>query len=398
MCICLVAAAKLEDAAAAAAANPAGAAAPAAAAASADAAEAGPSLPDAQFTVGANGQGAPALSSDLLEAPRDTGASAPRTGTSQSATHQHPVIADPPALTDPTPAGPGLATAGTVSGAPPHIDQPSSAYPVRPVSRGRTASPAAAVLAADSSNRGAHASPSGRPAHLQNGQSPANSPLQQKVPSSKGGPSRLHPPASQSNGHAQARQAQPMPPPSAHRQQPQSKGSMAADNGNGLHQGTLDGHSRPATSNQSSQLQQGSESAHAYQSGHQLPNADDDTDSLEEGEIEGGEVLPDGSIAGESSDAHTNGALPHTHTNGDVHDAHANGSLDGSHDAGAYAQPADVSNRTASAAGNGVMQTSGKAHDLAKKRKRSASPESDAAYADVDDAQKSHASPQDLRI
>lgn len=48
---------------------------------------------------------------------------------------------------------------------------------------------------------------------------------------------------------------------------------------------------------------------------HQQADADDDNDSLEEGEIEEGEVLPDGSIAGATG-------------NDAVHDANVNGHID----------------------------------------------------------------------
>lgn len=48
---------------------------------------------------------------------------------------------------------------------------------------------------------------------------------------------------------------------------------------------------------------------------HQQADADDDNDSLEEGEIEEGEVLPDGSIAGATSSE-------------TVHDANVNGYID----------------------------------------------------------------------
>ncbi|DBA94318.1 TPA: hypothetical protein ACH3X1_001927 [Trebouxia sp. C0004] len=303
---------KLEEAGDAQAAAPIAAQAdapaqtPAPAPASADPANASQDVPAADFPMD-NAVRSQAQSSGLLEAARDTGASAPRTGTGDvpAATT---ATAQPPAATANASAGSVTATAGTASGAPAHIDQASSAYPVRPLlarhvtSRPRSGSPAAAVVVSDERINGAAASPSDRPGlfedHLDVSERSARRPLLQK-----GGPSSMYPAAPQTTGHS-------------------------------FHQ------------------QHEAEPAHEHQNGHQSATADNDVDSLEDGEIEDGEVLPDGTIAGAAVDMHANGAL--AHTNGDSYGAEqTNG------------HGTSVSPCLASATGNG------KGRHVVNKRKRS---------------------------
>ncbi len=249
---------------------PAQASAPAPA--SADSADPSQDVPAADFPMD-NAVPSQAQSSGLLEAARDTGASAPRTGTGDVSAATT-ATAQLPAATANGSAGPVTATAGTASGAPAHIDQPSSAYPVRALHardtalRPRSGSPAAAILASAESNSEAAASPSDRPG-LGHGASERSA--QQHLPH-KGGPSSIHPAGPQTIGH------------SAH---PES------------HQ------------------QHEAEPAHEHQNGHQSATADDDVESLEDGEIEDGEVLPDGTIAGAADDMRGNDAL--SHANGNSH-------------------------------------------------------------------------------
>ena len=323
-----------------AAATPATAAAAASAAAPA-AAPAGPANPshemtDTDFPLDSNvrSQG---QSSGLLEVARDTGASAPRTGISDgSATG---ATAHPPTATPTGSAGAGEATAGTASGAPAHIDQPSSAYPVRVVRRGGetldpgSGSGADAALASAGSNRGPHASSSGQPGHLQNGLgATSSSPLQQPVHNSKGGLSRHQLAPSETTSQSNHTEGQPQ------------------------HQ------------------QHSVEPAHAYQNGDQHATADDDdANSLEDGEIEDGEVLPDGTVMGVPDDMQSGGALPYAYTNGDGHSA----------------QPLQHASGSAASAG--------KSQDTAKKRKRSMSPDLEgAAHANGYDSHKRRTLPHGM--
>ena len=284
---------KLEEAGAAQAAAPvtaqADAPAPGPASASADPAKPSQDVPAADFPMD-NTVRSQAQSSGLLEAARDTGASAPRTGTGDvpaattataqqpAATAQQPAAtAQQAAATANGSAGLVMATAGTGSGAPAHIDQPSSAYPVRALparnatSRPRSGSPAAAVSASAENIKGAAASPSPseRPGLVTNHLGASDCSAQQPLPH-KGGPSSTHSAAPQTTGHS----------------------------------AQLERHQ-----------QHEAEPAHNQQNGHQSATADDDADSLEDGEIEDGEVLPDGTIAGAADDVHGNDAWPHTNGN-----------------------------------------------------------------------------------
>ena len=369
---CMNAAGKSQDAATAAA-NPAGAAVTlatllAVSAAAVDPSNPPPSPTDA-FPIGSKAHQGPGLSSSLLEADKDTGASAPRTGTGNG-----PAIAgaaEPPLAAGTSSDLPALPKAGSASGASAHVTQPASAYPTRVLQgagdvsdtpRARAASPAVAALAADmGNNRGAHTSASGRANGL--------------------------------NGHApQARQAQPMPPPSTYNQQPHSMGSLAAvDRRNryqgsmnqqvngSLHSSLLGSHHSPAVSQYTSPLQQhsGHEPVHAHQNGYQQTSIGDDAESLEDGEIEDGEVLPDGTVAGASIDVHTSSSPPYTHAH-----AHADGDPNIGCGANSHAQRADGthgSDIAGNSASNGqkAMESNCKAYDHAKKRKRSASPQVD---------------------
>ncbi len=332
---CYVVAGRLEEAGAAQAAAPvaASADAPAQAPASASADPAKPSqdVPAADFPMD-NAVRSQAQSSGLLEAARDTGASAPRTGTGDATA----ATAQPPAATASGSAGPVTATAGTASGAPAHIDQPFSAYPVRALPardaplRPRSGSPAAAVLASAEGNNWAAAPPSDRPglakSHIGASERSAQQPLRHN-----GGPFSTRPAAPQATGG------------SAH---PES------------HQ------------------QHEAEPAHEHQNGHQSATADDDddADSLEDGEIEDGEVLPDGTIAGAADDMHDSDAL-----------SHANGNSLGDQ---------QMNGHGASALNCIVPGTAdGKAHHAVNKRKRS--PDYDGSeHANGYDTSKAHALPQ----
>ncbi len=333
-----VVAGKLEEAGAAQAAAPvtaqadAPAQAPEPAPASADPANPSQDVPPADFPMD-NAVRSQAQSSGLLEAARDTGASAPRTGTGDvpAATT---ATAQLPAATANGSVGPVTATAGTASGAPAHIDQPSSAYPVRALpardatSRPRSGSPAAAVSASAESINGAAASPSDRPGLVKNHLGASERSAQQPLPH-KGGPSSTHPAAPQTTGH------------SAH----------------------LESHQ-----------QHEAEPAHEHQNGHQSATADDDVESLEDGEIEDGEVLPDGTIAGAADDMHGNDAL--SHANGNSHGAQ---------------QP----NGHGASASNCIVPGTddGKGHHAVNKRKRS--PDYDGSeHANGYDTSKARALPQ----
>ena len=328
---------RLDTAAAAPAAAPATAPATAPAAAPAGPANPSQEVPDTDFPLDSNvrSQG---QSSGLLEVARETGASAPRTGISDgsaTAATAHPPTAKPTGS-----AGVGEATAGTASGAPAHIDQPSSAYPVRVVPPGGatldpgSGSAATAALAYAGSNGGPHASSSGQPGHLQNGLGATSlSPLQQPVPNSKGGLSRQQPAPSETTSQSNH------------------------------------------TEGQAQHQQHSVEPAHAYQNGHQHATADDDDDakSLEDGEIEDGEVLPDGTIMGARDDMQSGGALPHAYNNGDGHSA----------------QPLQHASGSAASAG--------KSQDAAKKRKRSVSPDLEgAAHANGYDSHKRRTLPHGM--
>ncbi len=334
---CYVVAGRLEEAGAAQAAAPVAAQADAPAqdpaSASADPAKPSQDVPAADFPMD-NAVRSQAQSTGLLEAARDTGASAPRTGTGDvpAATT---ATAQPPAATANGSAGHVTATAGTASGAPAHIDQACSAYPVRALpardatSRRRSGAPAAAVLASAEGNSWAAAPPSDRPglakSHLGDSERSAQQPLPHK-----GGPSSIHPAAPQTIGH------------SAH---PES------------HQ------------------QHEAEPAHEHQNGHQSATADDDdADSLEDGEIEDGEVLSDGTIAGAADDMHDSVALSHANGNS-LGDQQMNG-----HGASAF-------NCTVPGTADG------KAHHAVNKRKRS--PDYDGSeHANGYDTSKAHALPQ----
>ena len=335
---CYVVAGRLEEAGAAQAAAPlaaqADAPAQAPASASADPAKPSQDVLAADFPMD-NAVRSQAQSTGLLETARDTGASAPRTGTGDvpAATT---ATAQLPAATANGSAGLVTATAGTASGAPAHIDQPSSAYPVRALLardatlRPRPGSPAAAVLASAEDNNWAAAPPSDRPGLAKSHLGASERAAQQPLPH-KGGSSSIHPAAPQTTGH------------SAH----------------------LESHQ-----------QHEAEPAHEHQNGHQSATADDDddADSLEDGEIEDGEVLPDGTIAGAADDMHDSDAL-----------SHANGNSLGD----------QQMNGHGAAASNCVVPgtVDGKAPHAVNKRKRS--PDYDGSeHANGYDTSKAHALPQ----
>ena len=336
---CYVVAGRLEEAGAAQAAAPvaaqANAPAQAPASASVDPAKLSQDVPAADFPMD-NAVRSQAQSSGLLEAARDTGASAPRTGAGDvpAAT---PATAQPPAATASGSAGPVTATAGTASGAPVYVDQPSLAYPVRALpardatSRPRSGSPAAALLASAGSNNWAAAPPSDRPGLAKSHLGASERSTQHSLPHN-GGPSSVHPAAPQTTGH------------SAHPE---------------CHQ------------------QHEAEPAHEHQNGHQSATADDDdddADSLEDGEIEDGEVLPDGIIAGAADDMHDSDAL-----------SHANGNSLGDQ---------QMNGHGASASNCIVPGTvDGKVHHAVNKRKRS--PDHDGSeHANGHDTSQAHALPQ----
>ncbi len=334
---CYVVAGRLEEAGAAQAAAPVTAQdeAPAQAPASASVDPAKPSqdVPTADFPMD-NAVRSQAQSSGLLEAARDTGASAPRTGTGDvpAATA---ATAQPPAATANGSAGPVMATAGTASGAPAQIDQPTSAYPVRALPAGnatlraQSGSPAAAVLAFAEGNNWAAAPPSDRPGLAKSHLTASERSAQQPLPL-KGRASSIPPGAPQTIGH------------SAHPE---------------------------------SQQQHEAEPAHEQQTGHQSATADDyDAESLEDGEIEDGEVLPDGTIAGAADDMHDSDALSHANGNS-LGDQQMNG------------HGASASNCIVPGSVNG------KAHHAVSKRKRT--PEYDGSeHANGYDTSKAHALPQ----
>ena len=318
---------RLDKAAAAPAAAPAGPANPS------------QEVPDTDFPLDSNVR-TQGHSSGLLEVGRDTGASAPRTGAGDASATA--ATAQLPAATATGSAGSAQATAGTASGAPAHIDQPSSAYPVRTVPAGRAtpdalsgSAAAAAHASADSnSNRGPHASSSGRPGAQQSGFGASSvKPLQQSVPNGKGGLSQLQPAPSQTSSHSNH------------------------------------------TEGQLQHQQHSVEPAHAYQNGHQHATAaadDDDANSLEDGEIEDGEVLPDDTIIEAPDVMQSGSALSHAYTNGDGHTV-----------------PLEH--------GSGFAAGTGKSQDAAKKRKRSTSPDLDgAAHANGYDTHKRRTLPQGM--
>lgn len=223
---------------------------------------------------------------------KDTGAAAPRTGSTPAATK---AAAAKRAENVNVTAGPSVA---------PPDPQPSTFH--RPASAllspPKPASQAANSAVTDSFNRGPHASPSHSP------------------------------------GHRARSQAQP-------------RDSLPLNAGHNAYQQAANEHANgsvPLASNSShvspAGLQDNGASAasHIEQNGHEKVEADDDNDSLEEGEIEEGEVLPDGSVADTGSNALSNGG---------VHDANANGHVHGTDHESAV-------------------------NTLVKNRKRSASPDS----------------------
>lgn len=272
-------AAKVASAAASPAAEPAAAQAEASAAA-ADAAVRQALPADAATGVMASGAGTQPLAA-CMQDKKDTGATAPRTGTTDRS----------PSMASSQPAAPSNALAGP-SIVPPDL-QPTRALPGRnhrPASAPPTASGSPSLVGkwtpAVSSNRGSKASPSRTPHQLSNGQA-----------------HHVQPPGTLARGAVQ-------------------HASAGHVNGNSsLANGSSQLSNMPATLGHSPHLQINTLPAVGEQQHEgQQADADDDNDSLEDGEIEEGEVLPDGTVAGATSNAPGHDV---------VHDASNSGHADG---------------------------------------------------------------------
>ena len=269
---------------ASAAAHPA--AEPAAAQAEASTAAADAAVRQALSADAATGVMASAARSQPLAAcmqdKKDTGADAPRTGTTDRS----------PSMASSQPAAPSSALAGP-SVVPPDL-QPTRTLPGRdhrPASAPPTASGSASQVgnwtSAGSSNRGSKASPSKTSHQLSSGQAQH---VQPPCTLARGAPQhashgQVNRDLSFSNGSSQL-------------------SNMPAASGHIVH---LQSIADPAVGEQ-------------QQDNHQRADANDDNDSLEEGEIEEGEVLPDGTIAETTSSAPGNDV---------VHEASVNGHADG---------------------------------------------------------------------
>lgn len=213
-----------------------------------------------------------------MEDKRYTGASSPRTGTTDSAPNRHAVTPSS-AIPGPSVAPPDVQLSNA---APPRHHRPASAPPAASTS----ASQAVHWAGPSGSNSNAHASPSQRAQRAPNGQ------LQHLQPRANGhGELSITP-----NGHVNDRLSLP------------NGNSPPSDRPAGLgHNPHEQGNAAPAVVQQ--------------QNGHQQADVNGDDDGLEEGEIEEGEVLPDGTVAGATSSAAVNGSM---------HDGDHNNLTDGS--------------------------------------------------------------------
>ena len=262
----------MASAATSAAAEPAAAQAEASAAA-ADAAVREALPADAAAGAMASPAGAQPLAA-CMQDKKDSGAAAPRTGTTPSMASSQ--IAAPSNAS----AGPSVVPPDFQPRALPGRDhRPASAPPTASGS----ASQVSSWIPAGSSNRGSKASPFKTSHELPNGQV-----------------QHVQPPGTLPRGAAQ------------NASNGQVHGDSSLPNGSGQLS------NMPAALSHSPQLQSNAHPAvgEQQQDDHQLADADDDNDSLEEGEIEEGEVLPDGTVAGATSSA------PGTDV---VHDASVNG-------------------------------------------------------------------------
>ena len=205
---------------------------------------------------------------------KDSGAAALRTGTTDTsaATTSCQRAALSSALTGPSVVPPDLQSGRPLPG---RVQRPASAPPTASGSPSQSGHWSPAVT----SNRGAKASPSNVPHQLPSGQA-----------------RRTEHPGVQAQAAAQ----------NGSRDQvngivclPNQLSEVSAAVG---HSPQLQSNAHPAVGEQ-------------QQDRHQQADADDDNDSLEDGEIEEGEVLPDGSVAGATS-------------NDTVHDANVNGHID----------------------------------------------------------------------
>lgn len=287
-------AAKVAAAAASPAAEPAAAQAEASAAA-ADAAVRQALPVDAAKGIMASPAGPQPLAACMQDR-KYSGAAAPRTGTTDTslATTSSQRAALSSALAGPSVAPPDLQPSGPL---PDRVQRPASAPPTAgsPSQAGR--------WTPGSSNRGSQASPFNYPPHLPSGQA-----------------RHTEHPGAQSQAAAQ-------------------NGSQHQVNGNVCLPNQLSDVS--AVVGCSPHLQSNAHPAvvEQQQDRHQQADADDDNDSLEEGEIEEGEVLPDGSIAGATS-------------NHAVHDANVNGHIDAGGTSVAAEVPAVASSRKRTASPN----------------------------------------------
>lgn len=206
-----------------------------------------------------------------------TGASAPRTGTTDnapaSASSQHTAT---PSIALPLPSiAPADAHAGAHRGSPSRHLRPASAPPTA-----STTASGGTPVGPGGNNRGAHASPPQSSQQLSNGHAKHLHP--------RGVPTRAD-----ANGEL-------LTVPNG-----QANGKLALPNGNSQLSG------KPAAWGDRPHEQSNAAPAvdAQQQNGHQQADLNSDNDSLEDGEIEEGEVLPDGTVAGGTSSAPVNGVV-----------------------------------------------------------------------------------------
>lgn len=201
-----------------------------------------------------------------------TGASAPRTGITDNtpvrAFSQHTAT---PSTALPLPSvAPANPHAGAHRGSPARHLRPASAPPTAST----TASPSGTWAGAGGNNRGAYASPSQSSQQLPNGHA-----------------QHLHPRGVPTKADANV-ELPTMP-------HGQANGKLALLNGNSqLTEKSAASGDRPHEQSNAAPAV-----AHQQQNGHQQADVNSDNDSLEDGEIEEGEVLPDGTVAGGTSSA-----------------------------------------------------------------------------------------------
>ena len=251
-----------------------GAAQAEASAAAADAAVRQALPADAATGVMASAAGAQPLAA-CMQDKKHTGADAPRTGT----------IDRSPSMGSSQPAASSNALFGP-SVVPPDLQSTRPGRDHRPASAPPTASGSASQVSswtpAGSGNRGSNASPSKNLHQLPKGQA-----------------QHIQPPATLVRGAAQdASDSQVNYDPFLNGSSQLS--NMPAALGHSPH---LQSNAHPAV-------------AHQQQDGRQQADTNDDNDSLEEGEIEEGEVLPDGTVAEATSSAPSNEVVHNGSVNG----------------------------------------------------------------------------------